>query len=245
MLRSINSLCKYRIETLDTFIGGVYDFLFDNSSWEVKYIVVEIRTWKRQRYVILTTDDVAHMDIDKGAIVTNLTREEIYGKPELRERLPVDLRYQTKLHERIDLPDYWPAYGYYRIPPHGSLSEVTKEVGVEVLQEGDTHLLSSRQIIGYKVSAINGTAGQVHDFIVDDERWSVIEVAVDVNKWLAANKVTIPPTFITEIRWAEETIFLDMSKQSLEESPDYDISEAVNSKQVCEVKLYDYAGRQR
>ncbi|MBF0564134.1 MAG: hypothetical protein HQK89_02715 [Nitrospirae bacterium] len=245
MLRSVKSFHKYHVKAGDTQVGRIYDLLFESADWVVRYIVVEIHTWDTEKYVLLTPADFTRLDVEAEAIVTTLTKNEVYGMPELSERPPVSLRYQTRLHDNIDLPQYWPAYGYYHIPPHGDLAEVSQRVSAEILREGDTNLWSARQITGYHVQAINGGEGRIEDLIMDDDNWSIIDVAIDIGKWLPGKKVIVPPAYVKEIRWDEETVYFDMSIQSIGESTEYDPSAPINVKEECKVKVYDYLGRPR
>jgi hypothetical protein len=109
-------------------------------------------------------------------------------------------------------------------------------------EEGNPHLRSSREVIGYYIRALDGEIGHVEDFIVEDETWVIRYVVVDTKNWLPWGKnVIVSPSWIERVDWADERVIVDLKKDIIEKSPDFDASKPVNRE--YEVRLYDYYGR--
>ncbi len=51
MLQVISPLKGFTIEASDGTIGTVCDFLFDDASWKVRWLVIDCGTWLRGRKV--------------------------------------------------------------------------------------------------------------------------------------------------------------------------------------------------
>ncbi len=54
MMQVISALKGFAIEASDDRIGTVADFLFDDASWRVRWLVVDCGTWLRGRKVLIT-----------------------------------------------------------------------------------------------------------------------------------------------------------------------------------------------
>ena len=61
--------------------------------------------------------------------------------------------------------------------------------------QGDPHLHSSRDVIGYYIQARDGQIGHVEDFIVDTEAWAIRYMAVDTVNWWPGKKVLVAVTW--------------------------------------------------
>jgi len=96
-------------------------------------------------------------------------------------------------------------------------------------------------VTGYHIQAGDGEIGHVEDFIVDDEAWSLRYIVVDTRNWLPGRKVLVSPQWAETVDWAEEKLWLDLSTDSIKNSPEYDPLAPINRE--YERRLYDYYGR--
>ena len=53
MLRPVSKLSGYTIEASDGHIGAANDFLFDDVTWKVRWLVVDTGHWLRGRKVLI------------------------------------------------------------------------------------------------------------------------------------------------------------------------------------------------
>jgi hypothetical protein len=105
----------------------------------------------------------------------------------------------------------------------------------------DPHLRSTREVIGYHIQARDGEIGHVDDFIVDDENWIIRYLIVDTRNWLPGRKVLVAPAWVEEINWVERKIQIDLSRNTIKNSPEFDPRTPINRE--YENQLYDYYGR--
>jgi hypothetical protein len=104
-------------------------------------------------------------------------------------------------------------------------------------------LRSARDVAGYRMDAVDGRAGRMQDFIVEDADWVIRYVVVDTGRWLPGRKVLVMPLWIESVAWAGRTARVGLHRKVIASSREYRPSEPVNRER--EVRLYDYYGRPR
>ncbi|MBP3953251.1 PRC-barrel domain-containing protein [Bacillus sp. YZJH907-2] len=87
-LRNVNELkgqwTGYTVNGLDQKIGNVVDFVFDDDSWAVHYLIVDTGDWLPGRKVMLPPEAIVSINWATKEISTNLTSED--AKVEATER---------------------------------------------------------------------------------------------------------------------------------------------------------------
>ena len=96
-------------------------------------------------------------------------------------------------------------------------------------------------MIGYYVQARDGQIGHVEDFIVDTEAWTIRYMVVDTVNWWPGKKVLVAVTWIEDVYWVESLVHVDLSRDQVKGSPEFDATAPVN--RDYESRLYDYYGR--
>ncbi len=237
MLRSVNEQLGYDLLATDGEMGKVNDILFDDETWEVRYMVVETGSWLSRRKVLIAPDALGQPQWEPKRIPVFLTMEQIEKSPDIDLDKPVSLQHQVKLHEYYSWPAYWmPEPSHIMAPPQVPLAEAVPE-------EVDSHLRSCNEVTGYHIHALDGEIGHVEDFILDDEVWSIRYMIVDTRNWLPGRKVLISPTWIDNVSWSNRMVYVDLLSEVIENAPQYDPAVPVNRE--YEIRLYDYYGRPR
>ena len=80
-------------------------------------------------------------------------------------------------------------------------------------------LQSIKQLYGDKLGASDGDIGHVEGFLVDDETWAVRYVIVNTSNWWLGHQVLIPPLWINEVRWADSTVSVNLTRASIQSAP--------------------------
>lgn len=107
-LRSSNKVSGYHILGADEEIGHVKDFIFDDTDWAIRYLLVDTRNWwPGGKKILLGTQWIARIDWTDSTVQSTLTREQIMNSPEYDESLPLDRDYETRLHDFYNKPGYW------------------------------------------------------------------------------------------------------------------------------------------
>lgn len=107
-LRSSDDVQGYAISGTDGDIGHVEDFLFDDESWAIRYLIVDTRNWwPGGKKTVISIDWIENISWTESAVQIGLTREQIKASPEYDEDARVDRAYETRLHEHYGRPGYW------------------------------------------------------------------------------------------------------------------------------------------
>jgi hypothetical protein len=93
----------------------------------------------------------------------------------------------------------------------------------------------------HHIQATDGEIGHVHDFIMDNEDWSVRYLVVDTRNWLPGRKVLLAPDWVDAVDWNEKKVHVGLTKDGVKDSPEFDPDAPVNRQ--YEETLYDYYGR--
>jgi hypothetical protein len=89
MLRSLIELAGYHLAAMDGEIGHVEDFLFDDETWVVEYMVVDIL--RDRRKVLIFPFALGSSDWESHRLAVALTCEQVRTSLPLRAELPVSL----------------------------------------------------------------------------------------------------------------------------------------------------------
>ena len=99
-------------------------------------------------------------------------------------------------------------------------------------------LRSIRQLIGYRILAVDGELGRAEDFYFDDLTWSIRYLVASVERTLFGRKVLISPASVKEPDWSRHVIPVDLTVQQVRDSPDIDTDLPVSRQQ--EAKLAEH-----
>jgi uncharacterized protein YrrD len=245
MLRSEKELRGYTIRAIDGDIGKVHELYFDDLAWIVRYMVVDTGNWLPGRKVLLWPGALGQPDWETQSLSVGLTKEQVENSPHISSDEPVSRQMETDLHTYYGWTPYWrsglPALGLGAAAAAEMISRSAEEEDNEKEAESDPHLRSSREVIGYHIQARDGEIGHVEDLIIDDEAWYIHYLVIDTRNWLPGRKVLVAPAWAEQVNWVERMVYLDLSRETVKNSPEYDPSMPVNRE--YEVRLYDYYGR--
>ena len=95
MLQVISALKGFAIEATDGRIGTVVDFLFDDVSWKVRWLVVDCGTWLKGRKVLIHPPAVSYAGLEDEQFDVKLTKAQVESSPSWQEHQPVSQQMQT------------------------------------------------------------------------------------------------------------------------------------------------------
>ena len=84
----------------------------------------------------------------------------------------------------------------------------------------------------FKISAIDGDVGTLHDLYFDDYSWLIRYFIVDTDGWLMGRRVLLSPTSIDTVDWDKRVIHVKLTKEQVEQSPDVDLHEPLSVLQL-------------
>lgn len=106
-LRSTETVAGYPIAALDGELGHAEDFVVDDESWEIRYLVVATRNWWPGKKVIIAPQWINSVDWRDTKVHVNLSREAIKGSPEFSESTLISREYENQLYRYYGHPGYW------------------------------------------------------------------------------------------------------------------------------------------
>ena len=107
-LRSSVAVTGYHIEATDGNIGHIQDFVFDDESWSIRYLVVDTRNWwPGGTKVLIATQWVEHIDWATRMVRVSITREQVRYSPEYHEASPLARDDEKQLHNAYSRQGYW------------------------------------------------------------------------------------------------------------------------------------------
>lgn len=99
-------------------------------------------------------------------------------------------------------------------------------------------LRSVKNLKGYSIQAADGAIGKVDELFFDERHWHVRYLVVDVGNWLLGRQVLIAPTAVTRIDPEAKQVFLSLTKDRIENSPEVFADEPISRQK--ERDLHDH-----
>ncbi len=102
------------------------------------------------------------------------------------------------------------------------------------------HLRSTREVIGYHIMATDGEIGHIEDFLFDDDTWKIRYAVADTSNWWDGRRVLLKPEWIESVRWPDRKIEVNMSREKIKNSPEWDPDQPLSRE--YELRLHTYYG---
>lgn len=112
-LRSVRAVTGHGIEATDGAIGHVDDFLIDDRSWEIRYLVVDTRNWWPGKKVIVAPQWIHEVGWDEAKVHVDLTRGVIKSSPAYDPTQQVTPDYAGQLHRHYGRPPPPPPTAFF------------------------------------------------------------------------------------------------------------------------------------
>jgi len=222
MLISIKQTYGEKLGATDGEIGRVKDFYFDDKNWAVRYVVAETGTWLTERQVLISPYSLGDLVQPGKVLRVSLTRKQIEHSPSIDLHKPVSRQYEEQFHQYYDWPFYWQGESLWGM----SGSPIVGVPGKPPLSENslaaegvDAHLRSTQAVNGYHLQATDGIIGHVSDFMVDGQTWAIPRLVIKTGHRLSGQQVQIRSDKVLRISYEESTVFVNMTKTEVEQSP--------------------------
>ena len=107
-LRSIKEVTGYHIQANDGDMGHVEDFIANDKSWTIRYVVVDTRNWlPGGRKVLISPAWIESIDWPESRMMVDLSTEQIKESPEYDPYAPINKEYEARLYDFYGRPKYW------------------------------------------------------------------------------------------------------------------------------------------
>jgi len=106
-LRSTHAVSGYHIQALDGEVGHVEDFIIDDETWAIRYLMVNTHNFWPGRNVLISPQWTESVSWGDSKVFVNLSRETIKHSPQYTEEFLLTRDYETELHQYYHRQGYW------------------------------------------------------------------------------------------------------------------------------------------
>lgn len=96
-LRSTNEITGYHLVATDSKIGHVADFIVDDATWALRYLVVDTSNWGLGRKVLISPDWVKAVHANQRTVEVLVPRDVIKDSPKWNIDVPITREYEDDL----------------------------------------------------------------------------------------------------------------------------------------------------
>ena len=106
-LRSIKDVTGHHVQATDGEIGHVEDFLVDDETWAVRYLIVDTQNWWPGKRVLVSPLWIERVSWADAKLFVNLDRTVIKQAPAYTHDTPLNCEFEGRLHQHYQRPGYW------------------------------------------------------------------------------------------------------------------------------------------
>ncbi len=265
MLNAVSSLKGFELQAKDGRLGTVSDFLFDDSTWKVRWMVVDTGRWLTGRKVLIHPSAVTSAEYGTRDLNVALTKAQVEDSPDILQDRPVSRQMQNDLYGYYGWDPFWGGgmfggggmyggsiygggMGAFAAPAaapayFGASAVREAERGAAGTDDGDPHLRSIAEVTHYHVQSTDGGIGHIQDLLVDNASWGIRYLIVDTSNWWFGQHVLISPYAVKSIEWHDRDVRLDIPRDRVKSSPSWNPGDVIST--AYEQRLhnhYDWPG---
>ena len=87
----------HHVEAPDGVVGHVEDFIIDEETWAIRYLVIDTRNWWPGK-ILISPQWIERVSWDESKVFVSVPRETIKQAPEYTEESPLTRDYEAALH---------------------------------------------------------------------------------------------------------------------------------------------------
>lgn len=88
-------------------VGHVQDILFDDRSWEIRYLVIGTGSWLTGKKILLRPLGGERINWQTRKVYVAMTKKTVRGSPRWDPSRPVNRKYELYLHHYYGWAPYW------------------------------------------------------------------------------------------------------------------------------------------
>jgi sporulation protein YlmC with PRC-barrel domain len=106
-LRSTQEVRGYHIQANDGEIGHIEDFMVDDETWAIRYLIVNTRNSEQEKKVLVSTKWIDRVIWNELGVFLNLSCNAVNQSPEYTDESLLTRDYETRLHRHYNRRGYW------------------------------------------------------------------------------------------------------------------------------------------
>jgi hypothetical protein len=248
MLRVGSALKGYAITASDGEIGTVADLLFDDTTWKVRWLVVDTGSWLTGRKILVHPSAIGKADYLRQVFSVSLTKAQVRDSPNILEDQPVSRQMQDGIFKHYGWDPVWGGSQFERgttesplEPSHNLDAALRDATSYQAhLAHEDRDLRSMDTVTGYHCHASDGAIGHVQDFLIDDRFWAISYLIIDTRNWWPGQHVLVSPYAVKKVNWSDSQIEFSVTREQVKASPAWEPLDVID--QVYEERLHNHYG---
>jgi sporulation protein YlmC with PRC-barrel domain len=93
-LRSVRAVTGYHVQAIDGEIGHIEDFIVDDRTWGIRYLVVDTRNWLPGKRVLVSPRWIGDVVWREARVRAHLAQHEVKDAPEYHRGMVIDSQYE-------------------------------------------------------------------------------------------------------------------------------------------------------
>jgi sporulation protein YlmC with PRC-barrel domain len=106
-LRSTYAVTGHHVQAIDGEIGHVEDFVIDDETWAIRYLIVGTLNWWPGKKVLVSPQWIDRVSWHERKVFAHLTRQTIKQSPEFTQESLLTRDYEMQLHQHYNSQGYW------------------------------------------------------------------------------------------------------------------------------------------
>lgn len=208
--------------------GRICDVLFDDRTWSLRYLVICPDSGNGRPELLLPLDYCRDMDLSarmpvlcRYAGCTFRALKPIESDPPVSRQHPSSRSAKRPL---IPYDDYGRNWGAISIPMiaqwyFSALCSAAARDNIYQQRRFDSHLRSSREVIGYRLQASDGTTGHAIDLLFGGADQMIHYLVVGLSRLWRKTRVLLPGRRVRGICWSPMRISTGLSKNAIRSLP--------------------------
>jgi sporulation protein YlmC with PRC-barrel domain len=233
MMVSYKQLRGFAVQALDGAAGCVHDFVFDEKTWAIRYIVYEHGVGLLSRKSMLDPEQIHKADAEGMKLNVDATSREVNKSHQSGEKvLPAGKSSISRTSWEILFNQMAPAaqpdmlHATHRPPLPTEWLE--NAFGPNAQTDFETELAHASDILGYHVSSNDGKLGTVDDFIIDSSNWTVSHLVVNLAHGKNGKRILVSQEWVDWVSRKQKSISITADKQTLEACPTFMLAIPLN-----------------
>jgi hypothetical protein len=105
-LRSMAAVRGYHVEATDGLIGHIENFILDDVSWDVRYLIVDTKNWWFGQHVLISPFAVQRINWAEQTVRLDVSCDLVKNSPPWKPLELIDKSYRERLHGYYTWPGY-------------------------------------------------------------------------------------------------------------------------------------------
>jgi len=106
-LRNARELRGYHVVGTDGEIGHIEDFILQDETWQIRYLVVDTSNWWFGEKVLLSPKWTTKISWEDKLVYVDMSRHAVQKSPKWEPGNVVEREYEARLFGHYGLPQYW------------------------------------------------------------------------------------------------------------------------------------------